>query len=85
MTDHNFTATNSKRLLAAASLILDAIRSPQGFDAVVPVYIGPMRRNRPLPRKAFTPHELTEAMQFLTRWGILPSRSNEPRAMTLCT
>lgn len=60
----------SQRLLSAADVLLDAIASQDGMNALVPVYFDVPRSER---SARYTLMELVDAMTMLMRMGLVPS------------
>ncbi|HMN39680.1 MAG TPA: hypothetical protein PKE29_02470 [Phycisphaerales bacterium] len=76
MRHHQLKPTVSpNRLCAAADRLLAAIDSPQGRNAPVVVYTGPLRRAGRVCEDAFTCEEFIEAMAMLIRMGLVPKRA----------
>lgn len=69
----------STRVRAAAAMLLRAIRSPTGLDTRVSMYIGPSHARSSLSTSVFTPAELLDAMDLLTRRGLVPAYSRCPQ------
>lgn len=63
------SSSSTERLFAAAETLLRAVRSPMGFEATVPIFLGPIRRGESLPAGVFTQAEALDGMNMLVRMG----------------
>lgn len=69
------------RMLAAAQVLLDAIRSSCGFGSRVETRVGPAEAGSSLVTRVFTLDELVEAMGLLTRIGVVPDNPTGRRTV----
>jgi hypothetical protein len=70
---------SNERLFAAGETLLRAIRSPKGFDATVPIFVGPIRQGESLPPGVCTQAEALDGMDLLVRMGYVRVPTNAAR------
>ena len=63
-----------QRLLGAAELLLKAIQSQEGMNAMIPVHFIVPQADATAPTRRYTLMELVDAMTMLKRMGLVPIR-----------
>jgi hypothetical protein len=80
-TSHRNTL-DTRRLFAAADVLLRAIHSPTGFDTEMSVLADTRRFIGSLPLDMFTSNELIDAMAMLIRMGLVTDTVGPRAALT---